>query len=76
MAEYQLTPALFTKFQDSPYTGSPSKQTDKAWHDLMESMVIRVAAIAERRVYGVAWGLSRIALHSRFLSVEFQMNNV
>lgn len=42
VAEYQSTPALFTKFQNSPYTGSPSKETDKAWHDLMESMVIRV----------------------------------
>lgn len=41
VAQYEDEPQLFTKFQNSPYTGSPSKSTDKAWHDLMENMVMR-----------------------------------
>lgn len=31
-------------FQDSPYTGSPSASTDRAWHDLMSKMTIRVTS--------------------------------
>ncbi|KAH7385376.1 hypothetical protein DE146DRAFT_666940 [Phaeosphaeria sp. MPI-PUGE-AT-0046c] len=43
VAEYENEPQLFTKFQNSPFTGSPSKSTDKAWHDLMENMVMRAS---------------------------------
>lgn len=33
----------FTAFQDSPFTGIPSLENDRAWHDLMENMTIRVS---------------------------------
>jgi len=36
-------PKIFTAFQDSPYTGLPSPETDRAWHDLMANMSIRVS---------------------------------
>ncbi|KAH8726596.1 hypothetical protein GQ44DRAFT_705204 [Phaeosphaeriaceae sp. PMI808] len=42
VVDYEDEPQLFTKFQDSLFTGSPKKETDKAWHQLMENMVIRV----------------------------------
>ncbi|KAF2258866.1 hypothetical protein CC78DRAFT_572229 [Lojkania enalia] len=42
VARYERKPHLFVKFQDSPYTGSPNEENNKAWHELMQSMVIRV----------------------------------
>ncbi|KAH6675789.1 hypothetical protein B0J14DRAFT_699174 [Halenospora varia] len=37
-------PKTMVAFQDSPYTGSPSTSTDRAWHDLMSKMTIRVTS--------------------------------
>ncbi|KAH8676549.1 hypothetical protein BGZ60DRAFT_402830 [Tricladium varicosporioides] len=37
-------PKTMVAFQDSPYIGSPSASTDRAWHDLMSKMTIRVTS--------------------------------
>lgn len=36
-------PKRFTAFQDSPFTGSPSPESDRAWHDLLSNMSVRVS---------------------------------
>ncbi|MCJ1464909.1 hypothetical protein MMC07_003524 [Pseudocyphellaria aurata] len=33
----------FTAFQDSPFTGSPGPDSDRAWHDLLSNMSVRVS---------------------------------
>lgn len=37
------TPQRFTAFQDSPFTGSPGPESDRAWHDLLSNMSVRVS---------------------------------
>lgn len=37
------TPKRFTSFQDSPFTGSPGPESDRAWHDLLSNMTVRVS---------------------------------
>lgn len=37
------SPKRFTAFQDSPFTGSPGPESDRAWHDLLSNMSVRVS---------------------------------
>jgi Mycotoxin biosynthesis protein UstYa len=41
--QMRYKPTLFTPSQDSPFTGEPTREGDRAWHDLMENMTIRVS---------------------------------
>ncbi|KAL2036958.1 hypothetical protein N7G274_010243 [Stereocaulon virgatum] len=38
-------PQFHTKFNESPFAGPPSLETDVAWHDLMGNMSIRITKI-------------------------------
>ena len=44
-------PQFYTKFNESPFAGPPSLNTDAAWHDLMGNMSIRVTK-AELEAHG------------------------
>ena len=44
-------PQFYTKFNESPFAGPPSLETDVAWHDLMGNMSIRVTK-AELEAHG------------------------
>lgn len=44
-------PQLYTKFNESPFAGPPSLETDIAWHELMGNMSIRVSK-AELEAHG------------------------
>lgn len=37
------TTKRFTAFQNSPFTGSPGPESDRAWHDLLSNMSVRVS---------------------------------
>ena len=41
--EIQYRPTTYTDFEVSPFAGPPSPEVDRAWHDLLSKITIRVS---------------------------------